>query len=160
METERLKNSRLNISSNVAVYFIQTILSFLVRTFFIKIFGEKLLGLDSLLVNLLAMLSIAELGVSTAISYGLYKPLANKDVNKINAYMSFYRKVYSIIGKIVIVAGVVVAFCLKWIVKDYNYHYLYLVYFIYLFDTASMYFISSKLFNIFFNSIINPIYGA
>ena len=144
METERLKNSRLNISSNVAVYFIQTILSFLVRTFFIKIFGEKLLGLDSLLVNLLAMLSIAELGVSTAISYGLYKPLANKDVDKINAYMSFYRKVYSTIGKIVIVAGVVVAFCLKWIVRDYNYHYLYLFYFIYLFDTASMYFISYK----------------
>ena len=144
METERLKNSRLNISSNVAVYFIQTILSFLVRIFFIKIFGEKLLGLDSLLVNLLAMLSIAELGVSTAISYGLYKPLANKDVNKINAYMSFYRKVYSTIGKIVIVAGIIIAFCLKLIVKDYNYHYLYLVYFIYWFDTASMYFISYK----------------
>ena len=144
METERLKNSKLNISSNVAVYFIQIVLSFLVRTFFIKIFGEKLLGLDSLLVNLLAMLSIAELGVSTAISYGLYKPLAKKDINKINAYMSFYKRVYNTIGKIVIVVGIVVSFGLKLIIKDYNYLYLYLVYFIYLFDTASMYFISYK----------------
>ncbi len=144
METERLKNSTLNVSSNVIIYVAQTILSFIVRTFFIKVFGEKLLGLDSLMINVLAMLSIAELGISSAISYSLYKPLVDKDKKKINAFMSFYRRVYSIIGLVVIVIGIILSFFLKNIVGNYNYSYLYVVYFIYLLDTASLYFISYK----------------
>ena len=144
MDTDRLKNSSLNITSNVFVYGAQIILSFLVRTLFIKVFGEKLLGLDSLMINVLAMLSIAELGISGAISYSLYKPLVKKNVKKINAYMSFYKRLYNIVGMIVIGLGIILMFFLKFIVGSYSYSHLYLIFLIYLFDTASLYFISYK----------------
>ena len=144
MDSDRIKNSSLNISSNVLVYVIQIILSFLVRTLFIKVFGEKLLGLDSLMINVLAMLSIAELGISGAISYSLYKPLVEKNVKKINAYMSFYKKIYNLAGIIVIGLGIVLMFFLKFIVGTYTNPYLYVIFLIYLFDTASLYFISYK----------------
>ena len=71
----RTKLSFLNASSNTIYYFIQALLSFVVRSFFIKKLGSELLGIDSLLLNILNMLSIAELGITTGISYVLYKPL-------------------------------------------------------------------------------------
>ena len=168
MSSSRLTNSKKNVSANVIIYVLQSILSFVVRTIFIKKLGAELLGLDSLLINILSMLSIAELGFSTAISYGLYKPLAENKIKKISAYMSLYRKMYKIIGIIIIVAGLILALFLKPIVGNYSYEYLYLVYFLYLFNTASLYFISYKdvllmadqknykifKYNCFFNSLI------
>ena len=117
--TNRLKNSTLNVSANTINYFVQTILSFLVRTFFIRKLGAELLGLDSLLINILSALSLAELGFSSAISYGLYKPLAEKKVKKISAYMSFYKKVYRAIGILIIIIGLIVSLFLKSIVNDF-----------------------------------------
>ena len=144
MDSSRLENSKKNVSANVIVYVLQSILSFAVRTIFIKKLGAELLGLDSLLINVLNMLSIAELGFSTAISYGLYKPLAENKITKISAYMSLYKKIYRAIGIIIILAGLILALFLQPIVGDYSYEYLYLVYFLYLFNTASLYFISYK----------------
>lgn len=144
MESTRLTNSKKNVSANVIIYILQSVLSFAVRTIFIKKLGAELLGLDSLLINVLNMLSIAELGFSTAISYGLYKPLAENKITKISAYMSLYKRIYRAIGIIIILAGFILALFLQPIVGDYSYKYLYLVYFLYLFNTASLYFISYK----------------
>jgi len=143
-KTDRLKNSTLNVSANTIIYFVQTILSFLVRTFFIRKLGADLLGLDSLLINVLSALSLVELGFSSAISYGLYKPLAEKNVKKINAYMSFYKKVYKIVGLFVLVIGIIISFFLRRIIGDIDYNYLYVVYFLYLFNSVSLYFVSYK----------------
>ena len=168
MVSTRIKNSRLNISANIIIYFLQSILSFVVRTVFIRKMGAELLGLDSLLINVLTMLSIAELGFSTAISYELYKPLANHKINKISAYMSLYKKIYYVIGIIIILVGIILSIFLEPIIGDYSYEHLYLVYFLYLFNTASLYFISYKdvllladqknykifKYNCFFNSLI------
>lgn len=144
MESTRLTNSKKNVSANVIIYILQSVLSFAVRTIFIKKLGAELLGLDSLLINVLNMLSIAELGFSTAISYGLYKPLAENKITKISAYMSLYKRIYRAIGIIIILAGFILALFLQPIVGDYSYKYLYLVYFLYLFNTTSLYFISYK----------------
>lgn len=167
-ESDRIKKSSLNVSANMIIYLLQSILSFVVRTFFIKKLGEELLGLDNLLINVLSMLSIAELGFSTAISYGLYKPLADNKIKKINAYMSFYKKVYKYIGFIIIICGLLLSLFLPKIIGNCEYKYVYLVYFLYLFNTASLYFISYKdvllfadqknykifKYNCFFNSLI------
>lgn len=143
-DNSRTTNSKKNVSANLALYFMQSLLSFVVRTIFIKRLGAELIGLDNLLLNILAMLSVAELGFSTAISYALYKPLAENDISKINAFMSFYRKVYNAIGCIILVLGSLLAIFLKNLVKGYDYKYIYLVYFLYLFYTAVQYFISYK----------------
>ncbi len=141
---DRLTNSKLNVSSNVIIYILQSILSLIVRTVFIRKLGAELLGLDSLMINILSMLSIAEVGFSTAISYGLYKPLANKNVKKINAYMSLYKRIYRTIGTIIIITGLFLSIFLQKIIGSYSYQYLYIIYFMYLFNTASLYFISYK----------------
>lgn len=141
----RTEKSILNVSSNLFIYAFRSIMLFIVRTVFIKVLGQELLGLDGLFTNILLMLSIAELGISNAINFSLYKPLANKDYKKISTLMSFYKKVYKVIGFLVIIFGLIIMIFLDKIIvdapKNIN---IYFIYLIYLFDTCNLYFISYK----------------
>ena len=144
-EKSRTKNSIFNASSNFIVYVIKTILSFVVRTIFIKVLGELYLGVNGLLSNVLSMLSLAELGVSSAISFCLYKPLADKDYKKISATMSFFKRVYAIIGAIVSIFGIILYFFLDYIIKEYNtIPQLNIIYILYLINTVSTYYTAYK----------------
>ena len=144
MKTERTKKSFFNMSSNFIILIVQTILSFVVRTYFIKILGESNLGLDGLFSNILSMLSLTELGISTAISFILYKPLNDNVKENIGIIMSFYRKMYIYVGIIIFLLGICLVPFLSFIVKDYQNDNMYLIYIIYLLSTVSMYFISYK----------------
>ena len=114
---DRTKKSFLNIGSNFLIMIIKTILTFVTRTVFIHYLGEEALGLNGLFTNVLSMLSLAELGVSTAINFSLYEPLAKKDKKKISELMSFYRKAYTVIGIVVGIVGIILIPFLKYIIN-------------------------------------------
>ena len=143
-KTNRLEKTGKNITTNVVIYIIQSILAFIIRLVFIKKIGAELLGLNNVLINTVTMLAMLECGFSTVISYKLYKPLAQNNIKKINAYMSFYKKIYYKIGFIVLIVGIIISFFLKKFIGDYSYKYLYLIYFLYLFNSVSLYFLSYK----------------
>lgn len=92
--------------------------TFGLRTVFITKLGIGLVGIDSLFLNILSMLSLSELGIGMAIQYSLYKPIADKDHSKINAIMDLYRSAYRWIACIVLVLGVLTSFALPFIAKD------------------------------------------
>ena len=71
----REKNSILNIISNLFVIILQIVLAFVVRFIFVKVLNEQYLGVQGLFTNIISMLSLAELGIGTAISFILYKPV-------------------------------------------------------------------------------------
>lgn len=81
------------------------VLQFVARTFFIHILGEQYLGLNGLFVNILNVLSFAELGIGSAITFTLYKPLVDGDNNKILSLMQLYRKAYYSIAGIILILG-------------------------------------------------------
>ena len=72
--------------------FTNLILSFVSRSIFIYYLGVNLLGLNTVLVNLIGMLNLIELGIGTAVNYELYKPLEEKNYEKINEIMAIFRK--------------------------------------------------------------------
>lgn len=145
MEQSRTKNSIFNVGTGFLNTIVKTILTFITRTIFIKVLGETYLGLNGLLTNILSMLSIAELGIGTTISFSLYKPLVNKDNKKINALMTFYKKAYRIIGIVILISGVILIPFLKFILEEnININHIYLIYALYLLTTVSTYFISYK----------------
>ena len=144
-EKSRTKNSIFNAGSNFIVYFLKTLLNFIVRTIFIKTLGELYLGVNGLLSNVLSMLSLADLGVSSAISFCLYKPLADNDYNKVSQTMTFFKKVYEIIGIIVAIFGTILYFFLDDIIKEYDsIPQLNIIYVLYLINTVSTYYTSYK----------------
>ena len=139
---DRKKNSVLNVSSNFLILLTNTFLSFAVRTVFIKILGEEYLGVNTLFTNILQVLSLAELGISTAINYALYKPLAHQDYKKISAILKFFKKAYIVIGLIILCIGILIIPFLGIMLKTNNVPHTTLIYLLFLINTASMYFIS------------------
>src|SRR5574344_1196235 len=140
----RLKNSSFNIIFNIAQLILTTVLSFVARTFFIKYLGKEMLGLDGLFTNILSMLSLTELGIGTAISFSLYKPLAENDNKKISEIMTMFKKIYILIGVVVLLVGLAIMPILPYFTKGYEYNDLYLIYLLYLINTASSYLIVYK----------------
>lgn len=80
------------------------ILPFITRTLILKLIGEEYLGLNGLFTSIITVLNIADLGFGAAITYSMYKPIAENDNDTLCAILNFYRKIYRIIGSIIFVA--------------------------------------------------------
>lgn len=85
-------------------------MSFISRKVLLNELGADLLGLNTTTGSLLSFLNLAELGIGTAVAFTLYKPLQERDMEKINEIVSlqgwFYRRVaYFIIGASCILLG-------------------------------------------------------
>ena len=114
----RTKKSFQNISVAVIGQFIGILLQFISRRIFINTMSAELLGVNSIFSNLLAVLSLAEMGVGSAITFSLYKPLLDEDKEQICSIMDFYKKVYRIIALIVLIAGTLITPFFPIIIKE------------------------------------------
>jgi len=85
---------------------IVILLPFIVRTAMMRVLGAEYLGLNSLCHSILSVLNLAEMGLNSAIIFSLYKPVAIQDKKTICALLAFYKKVYRIIGIIILAGGV------------------------------------------------------
>ena len=79
----------LNVKYGVLSQMVKILLQFIVRKTFIYYLGVELLGVHSLFTSILSMLAMAELGIGSAVAFSLYKPIVQKDTNKISAIMCF-----------------------------------------------------------------------
>lgn len=142
----RTEYSLINMLTGIAGYGINTVMGFVCRVIFVRTLATDYLGVSGLFTNILSMLSLAELGISSAITYALYKPLADNDENKITAIMQFYRKAYAAIGCFVAVIGLAVIPFLNLIITDPPNirESIYLLYLLYLTNTVISYFFSYR----------------
>lgn len=143
----RIQHTIKNIVFGYIGNLSSTVLGFILRTVFIMKLDETLLGVNGLYTGVLSMLSMAELGIGTALNFSLYAPVARRDYDKIKSYMQFYKKAYRVIGLIVAVLGVLLIPFLKYFIKDpgnYGIQELTVYYLIFLFNTVSTYFVSYK----------------
>lgn len=99
----RIKNVANGIVMGLINMVITIILPFVSRTIIIYSLGTEYVGLGGLFTSILSVLSLSELGVGAAISYALYKPIAEQDVDKVNAILKLYRTIYRIIGTVILV---------------------------------------------------------
>lgn len=133
-------NSLWGIIYKVFVIF----LGFIGRTAFIHFLSAEYLGISGLFSNILTMLSLSELGFSTAISFHLYKLLSENEQKKIAGIMNFYKNVYRIVAISILIIGLSILPFLKYIVKDttFSLKYISLIYIIYLLKTVLSYLFS------------------
>lgn len=140
----RIKQAGKNIKYTTIAYVLRLTLQFIVRLVFVKSLPIEYLGINGLFTNLLAMLSLVELGVGPAITYSLYKPLAEKDTETITALMRVFKKAYVIIGIFIIVVGICMLPWLDWFIKGNSIENTEWFYIIFLLNTGSSYFYSYK----------------
>jgi len=143
----RVKYVAKNIAFGYVGNMVSTIMGFVLRTVFIMKLDVTLLGVDGLYGSVLTVLSLAELGIGTAMNYSLYAPVAAGDREKIKSYMQLYKKAYFIIAGVVAVIGLGIAPFLRFIIKEpgaITINELTIYYFIFLFNTVSTYFVAYK----------------
>ena len=141
MGSSRTKNTTRNILGGTLNKLVTILFPFIIRTLVIKKLGIDYLGLNSLVTSILQVLNMTELGFSTAIVYSLYKPIAEKDSEKICALMALYKKAYRLIGLIVLTVGTILIPFVPFLIKgsvpsDVN---IQIVYIIYLINTSVSY---------------------
>ncbi len=113
----RTNKSIKNIIFAVAFQFVTVLANFSIKTALIKFLGIQYAGVAALFTDVLSILSMAELGFSTAIAYALYAPLHNKDELQIAKLMQFYKKIYRVVAAIVMGAGILCMPFLDYIIK-------------------------------------------
>jgi len=142
----RTKKSIRNVSVMLITQLITFALAFASRTVFIKTLGAEYLGFYGLFNNILNLLSLAEMGMGTAIAYALYKPIAENNTEQIKSILAFYRKCYFSIGFFVIAIGCLMIPFLPHLIKgeitvNVNLNHVYLCF---LANSAITYFFAHK----------------
>lgn len=113
----RTINSTVNVIVSIIGQFMTLILSFVTRTIFISTLGTVFLGINGLFLNILSILSMADLGMETAMLYTLYKPIVDRDTYSISALIQYYKKIYKIIALTIAFLGVLLIPVLNYIVN-------------------------------------------
>ena len=116
----RTENATRNIFFGFLYKLEATIVPFITRTILIYFIGEQYVGLGSLFTSILSFFSLAELGIGNALVFSMYKPIAEKDNETLGALLNFYRKIYRIIGLVIIGVGLLLIPLLPLIIKDYS----------------------------------------
>ena len=142
--SSRTKKIYINSIVTIFTQVLQVLLGFVIRKVFIEKLSVEYLGYNSVFSNLLQMLNLADMGIGIAITSYLYKPLANKENDKVNALMHIYKNIYEIIGIIVLGFGIIISFFINKIIPDAQCSVLYLriLFYISLLGTVSSYFLA------------------
>ena len=111
---ERVHRSVLNIKVGILFYVLTMFLAFFSRKVFLDYLGAEFIGLTGMLMNILNVLSVAELGIGTSIVYFLYKPLQENNHDKINEVMSMLAYLYRCIGLIIGGSGMIISIFSPW----------------------------------------------
>ena len=139
----RTYNTKRNIVASYILMIVQILFSFISRTVIVYTLGAEFLGLSSLFTSILQVLNIAESGFSSSIIYFMYKPLADGDTEKVNALLNYLRKIYKLVGGVILIVGLILTPFIEQLIKgdvpnDIN---VYILYLLYLFNTCISYFL-------------------
>lgn len=133
MKIARTRNTVKGSFWGIISRIISILFPFVIRTIIIRSFGMEYLGLNSLFTSILQVLNLSELGLSSAIVYSMYKPVAEENNFEIGALLRLYRKLYRWIGVAVLSLGLLCTPFVPYLIKaDYpreiNIYYLFLIF--------------------------------
>lgn len=117
MKIERAKNAGRNIVVGTFLKIYQIAFPFVIRTVMIYYMSVEYLGLNGLFSSVIQVLNLAELGVSSAMVFSMYRPIVKDDCGRICALLKLYRRYYRIIGAVIAVLGLVLLPFLPYLIK-------------------------------------------
>lgn len=125
---------------NFIFTFSMGLIMFIQNKYFIQYMGIEVLGIMKLFTQLLQYLNIVELGLGSASSFALYKPLAEKNQEQISIIISTIKRIYNKIAIILLLLGILVTPFLPYFMKLNNFSKnIYLWWVLYVINTVSTY---------------------
>lgn len=143
MKIDVTSNAKKNIVVGVISKVILLILPFISRMVINRTIGVEYLGLNSLFTSILSVLTLSEMGLSSALVYHMYKPIAEDNKSEISSLLNFYRKAYIFIGTFILTIGLILTPFLPVLINDTNFEgvSIYVIYFIQLLNTVLSYYL-------------------
>ena len=143
----RTEKSIRNLKFALMAQIVSVALSFVTRTCLIRVLGIEAVSLNGLFTQVIAAISLAEMGAGSAIVYNLYKPLAEGDHQKVSQLMNLFRTTYWIIAAATMIIGILLIPWLPYLITDISrdISYIRIVYLMFIFQSAISYLFSYKL---------------
>jgi len=136
----RTRNALLNVGAGLLLQTLTIVLGFFSRKIFVDTLGFEILGINGLFINIVAVLSLAEMGIGFAIICNLYKPLAADDQTTLCALMQFYAKVYNYLAITVAALAFLLLPFVHLLVKEaFNVTYLRIIFVLFVAETVLSY---------------------
>lgn len=101
----RTKKSALNTIVSIGFGLLNSLLTFVLNAVFIRLLGLEYAGINSLFSSILQLLNIADLGISNAILFRLYKRIADNDDDGICLILTTYKRICYVVAGVIAVGG-------------------------------------------------------
>lgn len=135
------RNTTVAITARVAAI----VMGYLTRVVFTHTLAEEYVGINGLFTNILNVLALSELGIGTAVTYALYRPVAQGDIEKQKSLMRLYRQFYRVVALIVLFSGLLVIPFMDVLVKSEDrVEHLIFIYMMYLLNSVISYLLVYK----------------
>lgn len=113
------RKSLLNVITSISFKLITMVTALVVKRMLIRSCGNDVNGLNALYVSIIGMLSVAELGIGSAITFCMYKPIVEGDEGQVAALYGLFRRCYRVIGGGILAAGLLLTPFLPYFARDY-----------------------------------------
>ena len=143
----RTEKSIRNLKFTLIAQIVTIAMSFVMRTCLVRILGIEAVSLNGLFTQVITAISLAEMGVGTAIVYNLYKPLAEGDHEKVSQLMNLFRTAYWVIAAATMIIGIILIPWLPHLITDISFDmsYIRIIYLMFIFQSAVSYLFSYKI---------------
>lgn len=137
-----IKNSFFGVLGQVALI----VVGFFCQRTMNLLMGAELVGMNGVISNVIAILSVTELGISTAVVYNLYSAIAEQDRERIAGLMNLYRKAYIAFALVIFGLGLAVMPFIHHVLNEVTFSlgYVRLIFFLWLVRTVLSYLLSYK----------------
>lgn len=139
---DAMKNSFFGVMGQIVLI----VVGFFCQRTMNLLMGAELVGMNGVISNVIALLSVSELGIATAVVYNLYSAIARQDKEEIAGLMNLYRKAYVVFALVIFGLGLLAMPFVHLLMKNVSYapDYIRLVFFLWLARTALSYLLSYK----------------
>lgn len=107
MQKEKTRSLKLNIITSMVIQVLSLLINIVSKRALRMYLGLEYLGIQSIYSNYCEVMSIAFVGIGTAMMFSMYGAFARDNEGEIVAYYRYYDNMYSIITKIVLIGGAV-----------------------------------------------------
>jgi O-antigen/teichoic acid export membrane protein len=116
----RLALSIKNAWIALVFHFVYIVIQFYSRNIFLDVLGDDFIGVVGTLKSILQFLNLSELGIGAAVGFSLYKPIYEKNQDKINEIIGYLGFLYKRIGFFLLGAGLVLILFFPYIFQNTN----------------------------------------
>lgn len=145
MDKSRTEHSARNAMAAVIGKVLTILAGFCTRVVFTHTLSQEYVGINALFFDILNVLALSELGAGAAITYALYRPISEGDIEKQKSLMRMFRHFYWAVAGIVLAGGLLVVPFLGVLIKDSpDIKNLVLIYLLYLCNSVLSYTLAYK----------------